>query len=266
MNKDDFFEAIEKEDAKPIDGSNPENEIEAPERNIESKPRFLSKENIKFEKIYIGYAVAVCFLIGGAYMLLSSLFSPSDTETTKPSTSQLHSNSQNSSFKSISTPLKQDSLQAKNYNTELKKSLTELQLQLNTLMAMQKEYIARTEKSFVAIATEIKTLSTTQNKQAESFLEVNSKLTDIKNSDQTKTLIKLAQELQRQIQYMNSKELNLTDKLYLTAVVDGIAWLSDQKGKVLTVKKGSIIDGYGKVLKVDDQHNKVYTESGFVFS
>ncbi len=265
MNKDDFFEAIEKEEAKPADGSNPENEIEAPESKIESKRLFLSKENIKFEKIYIGYAIAVCFLIGGAYMLLSSLFSPSDTETTKPATSQLH-NTPNSVFKAVRTPLNQDSLQVQNHNTELKKSLTELQLQLNTLMAMQKEYIARTEKSFVAIATEIKTLSTTQNKQAESFLEVNNKLTDIKNSDQTKTLIKLAQELQRQIQYMNSKELNLTDKLYLTAVVDGIAWLSDQKGKVLTVKKGSIIDGYGKVLKVDDQHNKVYTESGFVFS
>ena len=118
--------------------------------------------------------------------------------------------------------------------------------------------------------TEITTRDATEaqaQKTMQAALEkINSNLTAIEKSQKAQVLFSLIDQLKRQLSYMNAREINMADKLHLTAVVDGIAWLEDSKGKTMTVKAGDTLDHYGKVLKVDDRNNKVYTASGYVFN
>ena len=76
----------------------------------------------------------------------------------------------------------------------------------------------------------------------------------------------LIEQLKQQLEYLNAKAINMADSLHLTAVVDGVAWLEDAAGKTITVRKGSNLNGYGDVVKIDDAYAKVYTSSGYVFN
>ena len=68
-----------------------------------------------------------------------------------------------------------------------------------------------------------------------------------------------------QMQLLYAQQNQIKDKLSLTAVVDQHAWLEDQEGKSYSVQMGTDIPGYGKVVKIDDKKNMVYTNSGYVF-
>ncbi|OAJ35413.1 hypothetical protein [Piscirickettsia salmonis] len=65
--------------------------------------------------------------------------------------------------------------------------------------------------------------------------------------------------------YLIAKSNNNFDKLTLRAIITGRAWLVNKTGKTITVKKGDFINGYGKVVTIDDKGQQVVTSSGYIF-
>ncbi|GGG01000.1 MULTISPECIES: hypothetical protein [Cysteiniphilum] len=217
-------------------------------------------KSFKFEKIYLVYAVAGLVFVFGAYYVLGTLFGSED----KPSSaikSQVKTQATN-----MPSFVKTESRTIHTENAQVDvKQLQEVKAQLDTLNELQSSISKRSEKTSIEIAQHIKKLESQQDQLLKDMQKITSVINSMQQNDQSKTLISLVSELQRQLQYMNAKEINMNEKLHLTAIIDGIAWLEDKKGRSFTVKEGSQLEGYGKVLKIDSQTYKVYTASGFVF-
>ncbi|WP_116963276.1 hypothetical protein [Fastidiosibacter lacustris] len=264
MSNYDFFEDNEKNkqpDQEQEGRSNQQGMEETSTVNDRNSMNRLSDKlkNFKFEKIYLAYGLAVFMLMAGAYFIFSTLFASDDTS--HPSrTSQISSPNTNTQFVKTEQRIIQNV-----DNKELTQRLQTISTQLNDLQTSQDNNSQRFEKTIIEMAQHIKSVESNQAQMLKSIQSIIKSLDDIQKADQSKTLISLVTELQRQLQYMNAKEINMNEKLHLTAVIDGIAWLEDKKGRSITVKEGSQLDGYGKVLKIDSQAYKVYTASGFVF-
>ncbi|ODN42467.1 hypothetical protein [Piscirickettsia litoralis] len=111
-----------------------------------------------------------------------------------------------------------------------------------------------------------KELSTNQAK-VNSYIQSNSETDSeikvlTKKLDQALTSITKANE---NYTYLISKENNNFDKLTLRAIITGRAWLVNKEGKTLTVKQGDFLNGYGKVIKINDKNQEVVTSSGYIF-
>ncbi|WP_440615193.1 hypothetical protein [Cysteiniphilum sp. 6C5] len=77
-----------------------------------------------------------------------------------------------------------------------------------------------------------------------------------------------AQKLQQMYEMLHAlmmKNTLIKNPLSLVAVVGNYAWLQNNKGVTQSITLGSKIDGYGEVLKIDDQKNQVLMSSGYIF-
>jgi intracellular multiplication protein IcmG len=73
-------------------------------------------------------------------------------------------------------------------------------------------------------------------------------------------LLKLKKKPKRYIKH--GKEMIPVTKYYVQALIPGRAWLISHRGKTLTVRKGSVIPGYGKVELIDPHQGIVSMSSG----
>ena len=224
-----------------------------------SKKSSAKMQRFKVEKIHIIYGISGIAMLFGAYLLLSPLF------MTKASKQQNTSQNQTISqqWQQVNSPslpttgtdysaYKQHSLSQKNdvVNAD----------QLQTLIGMQQQMRKDLKSSYLMLATHIKSIETDLALVKEKV----GKLT-IDNDVMQKTQIALG-NIEGQLQAITAARVASTDKLSLTAIVDGVAWLEDQNGYTRTVVKDSDIPGYGKVLKIDGTKNKVLMSSGYIFS
>ncbi|WP_440682421.1 hypothetical protein [Cysteiniphilum halobium] len=259
MSNYDFFEDDDKKTQVENHEKEPKQSAEAVDNNVTSGLSGRLK-SFKFEKIYLVYVVAGLVFLFGAYFVLGTLFGSDDrpSSSVKPQVKVQATN--------MPPFVKTESKVIRTENAGVNVSqLQEIKAQLSTLNALQNSMSKRSQKTSIEIAQHIKKLESRQDQLLKDIQTMTSVINNIQQNDQSKTLISLVSELQRQLQYMNAKEINMNEKLHLTAIIDGIAWLEDKKGRSFTVKEGSQLEGYGKVLKIDGQAYKVYTASGFVF-
>lgn len=218
----------------------------------------------KFERIYIAYALCAVILGFAAYLLLSSMFGSKNSHKVKPSTTPAHLDSHFQDVQYLPQPVSVADKSADAATIlKLERQVGDLS---NAVSVQQKIMVEFVKKWQTEITTRDATEAQAQKTMQAALEKINSNLTAIEKSQKAQVLFSLIDQLKRQLSYMNAREINMADKLHLTAVVDGIAWLEDSKGKTMTVKAGDTLDHYGKVLKVDDRNNKVYTASGYVFN
>ncbi|QGP55965.1 putative intracellular multiplication protein IcmG [Piscirickettsia salmonis] len=86
-----------------------------------------------------------------------------------------------------------------------------------------------------------------------------------KTNDSLNNLEAVMKKENNQVKLLVANQYSHREKLTLRAIVTGRAWLVNNKGVTLTVIKGSDIPGYGHVVRIDDDKDKVITSSGFVF-
>ncbi|WP_100550366.1 hypothetical protein [Caedibacter taeniospiralis] len=260
MSNYDFFEDTD-QNKQLKDQQRDEHEVSADRIDDKAQPGVTQKlKQIKFEKIHLLYGVAGLIFLFGAYFVLGTLFGGGDNEPAKIKTQTKAVFNENAAFVKTQQP----AVSAAAGESTIKR-LNEMEKQFNSWNQEQRDANKRYEKTSIEIAQHIKKLESQQDELLKTIQSVVTALAEMKQSDQSKTLISLVAELQRQLQYMNAKEINMNEKLRLTAIIDGIAWLEDKKGRSFTIKEGSQLEGYGKVLKIDSQTYKVYTASGFVF-
>ena len=214
--------------------------------------------DIKFEKIYLGYAAAVIILLIGGYIVLSSLFS-SDTKITN--TAVKHMLAQEVHFDAIpETP-------HQSYpKTKINDDINQMIVQLNNNTKIQEKRFESFQKNMMSLSKRIQSIDETQYRLNKEIKNIVIHIDELIKNNKDKALIQLMNTLHNQLQSMNARRLNLADNLKLTAIVDDIAWLEDKNGQSITVKTGNYLNQYGKVLKIDHEHNKVYTSSGLVFN
>ncbi|WP_119343046.1 hypothetical protein [Facilibium subflavum] len=114
--------------------------------------------------------------------------------------------------------------------------------------------------------TEVDSLKNSVAKVQQSLLTLTSYVHQLDEKiDKTVRLSPQLKQISEQLSLLQAEKTNLSDKLALVAVVGNRAWLQDQHGKTVTVSTGDKLDNYGKILKIDDDQERVYTSSGFVF-
>ncbi|GGF93404.1 MULTISPECIES: hypothetical protein [Cysteiniphilum] len=224
-----------------------------------SKTLSTKPQRFKFEKIHIAYAVTGIAMIFGAYLLLSPLFS-----STHPSQKDLSSNQvpdqQWQQIDSPSLPVSGNNYPAYRPQPLNQKHETVTEGQLQSLVTMQQQTQKELKSSYLILAQHIKSIEADLGTLKEGIAKMT------QNSDAMQKAQTALGNIENQLQAMSAARMASIDKLNLTAIVDGIAWLEDQNGYTRTVVKNTEIPGYGKVLKIDSTHNKVFMSSGYVFS
>ncbi|ALA25850.1 hypothetical protein AVI51_07150 [Piscirickettsia salmonis] len=86
-----------------------------------------------------------------------------------------------------------------------------------------------------------------------------------KTNDSLNNLESVMKKESNQVKLLLANQYSHREKLTLRAIITGRAWLVNNKGVTLTVIKGSDIPGYGHVVRIDGDKDKVITSSGFVF-
>ncbi|MGJ3493228.1 hypothetical protein ACR9PT_01425 [Piscirickettsia salmonis] len=111
-----------------------------------------------------------------------------------------------------------------------------------------------------------KELSASQN-EIDSYIKRDNQINDNNKmiiNKLNQVLAEVAKE-NKNYAYLIAKSNNNFDKLTLRAIITGRAWLVNKTGKTITVKKGDFLNGYGKVMTIDDKGQQVVTSSGYIF-
>lgn len=118
-----------------------------------------------------------------------------------------------------------------------------------------------------AVAAQGKANSTLQQQVNQVAQEQAELVTVLKRSAQDmKNISSALNQTKSQLQLLIAERAAHAEKLTLRAVVPGRAWLVNGKGRTTTVTVGMDLGSYGKVVKIDSDHDKVYMSSGYVFS
>ena len=72
-------------------------------------------------------------------------------------------------------------------------------------------------------------------------------------------------ELNRKLELLQAEKIDSTNPLKLVAIMPDRAWLEDSKGRSIAITASAQVEGYGKVLRIDSDKNKIYMSSGYVF-
>ncbi|MBK2123857.1 hypothetical protein [Fangia hongkongensis] len=224
-----------------------------------SKTLSTKPQRFKFEKIHIAYSVTGIAMIFGAYLLLSPLFSSTNTSQKILSGNQAL-DQQWQKIDSLSLPVGGDAYPAYRQQPLNQNRQTMTGGKLQSLIGMQQQTQKELKSSYLILAQHIKSIEADLGALKEGMAKMT------QNSDAMQKAQTALGSIENQLQAMSAARMASIDKLNLTAIVDGIAWLEDQNGYTRTVVKNSEIPGYGKVLKIDSTHNKIFMSSGYVFS
>ncbi|OAJ35152.1 hypothetical protein [Piscirickettsia salmonis] len=114
-----------------------------------------------------------------------------------------------------------------------------------------------------SIKNNINEINKKQNELSAALLSLSENLK--KTNDSLNNLESVMKKENNQVKLLVANQYSHREKLTLRAIITGRAWLVNNKGVTLTVIKGSDIPGYGHVVRIDDDKDKVITSSGFVF-
>ena len=233
--------------------------------------------------IYIG---AVVFILVALYMLYNVLFGWSDTQpkhqvqpqhqqhalglniqnaraqhvTTQPAVAQHHAMTTTQQSAAVHP--------SGNYVSMTKKDMKSL---LNGFAQTTAKQSANLDQRLAAlqqaVAAQGKANGNLQQQVNQVAQEQAELVTVLKRSAQDmKNISSALNQTKSQLQLLIAERAAHAEKLTLRAVVPGRAWLVNGKGRTTTVTVGMDLGSYGKVVKIDSDHDKVYMSSGYVFS
>ncbi len=127
------------------------------------------------------------------------------------------------------------------------------------------------------IYAKISTLSSDSLKMSTEYQELSEKLDKLSIQveklasvveDQSQTIMNLSTRRVYHTRQMHESRASRPQymKYFVKAVIPGRAWLIAENGSTLTVRKGSMIPGYGVVTMVDVSQGRVLTNSGRIIS
>lgn len=157
------------------------------------------------------------------------------------------------------------------------KSNTMLQNDFDKEIRSINDSLIKVKESQDIINAKISTLNSENLKMANDYQELTEKLNKLASQieklssaveDQSQSIMSLSirreyhpQRVQRQ-QIVRPQYI----KYFVKAVIPGRAWLIAENGSTLTVRKGSVIPGYGVVTIVDVTQGRVLTNSGKIIT
>ncbi|WP_018300569.1 hypothetical protein [Fangia hongkongensis] len=250
MSEHEFLDNYQESDYKP---KSDQSKTDHKEKAGDEKGKAFG---FKFEKIYIGYAIAAAVFVYGIYIIVNSLMASSSTETPniqKTPITQLSSRHFTPIKQKTDMRFQQDQQQIERLNKSMivnQQQLKKMEEALNKqtqILQKWSESFNHLDKSVIALEAAIKTYF---NKADRGDLS---------------SLKSLSNELRTEINGLKMQRLSLMNQWQLTAVVGDVAWLENKKGQSITVHVGSVLQGYGKVTRVDDESGQVFTSSGFIF-
>lgn len=137
--------------------------------------------------------------------------------------------------------------------------------------------LSRIKESQDSINSRVSSLSNDTFKLNTEYQEINEKLSKL--ADQVEKIASAVEDQSHTIMVMSEKHRQqqrahvdhpIKQKTYMKynvqAVIPGRAWLIGQNGSTLTVRKGSIIPGYGVVTLIDVSQGRVLTNSGRIIA
>ena len=137
--------------------------------------------------------------------------------------------------------------------------------------------LSRIKESQDSINSRVSSLSNDTFKLNTEYQEINEKINRL--ADQVEKLASAVEDQSHTIMVMIEKHRRqqrthvnhpIRQKTYMKynvqAVIPGRAWLIGQNGSTLTVRKGSIIPGYGVVTLIDVSQGRVMTNSGKIIA
>lgn len=242
-----------------------------------AKAKFAFKEYFDFAKIkkYLSENVPVrnLLIVATAIIFLIIIYNITKGMLT-------HKKSDISKNTSVSTPAKKNKqasqapvtyqqpkdFSAATQQTKLESQNKLLQSKLSQLQQTQDTISSRVSNlgsDTFKLNTEYQEISEKLNKLAEQVEKLASSV-----EDQAHTIMIMSERQRRQprANYAASPRRMTYMKYNVKAVIPGRAWLIGQNGSTLTVRKGSIIPGYGVVTLVDVAQGRVLTNSGRIIT
>lgn len=227
----------------------------------------VKQKKFSFQPIWIIYALGASLLIYGAYNVffgLSSTDSQPTPSTVKSNTDSFAANQQNLPAKQT-LPLESTVSNNTQAVSIIDKKIVQLQHSIEALS----NSLSTLDKSVTAAVKQ-------QATQSQKFDTLQKSITTLTNKPQAQDVIsQLQQSIEQQshtlkalsdeFKSMQVDKLAITHPFHLTAITAQYAWLSDAQGRILSISQGDTLTGYGTVLKIDHDHNKVYLSSGYVF-
>lgn len=209
-------------------------------------------ERIDRKNVIIAIAVIVAVFV--VYKLVSSIFTSSSTQQSKPAR-PLTTNTQ-----SVVTPpaAQQISPLSSQQSPPIGQHQTAVTTAINEkLTALEANSQANLDK----LSSQVTSLQNTLSNLEERLNSLNNTVQDMVNQQQQQ----LAKKVQAQEKLRAKKMRAVTKSIYFVrAIVPGRAWLLTQSGSTVTVSVGANLPGYGTVVLVDPNQGTVTTSSGAI--
>lgn len=269
-NDEEYHFAVE-----PDSGDSNEEEVapsQSTEKTSQSKFDFLNNFDVSKVKEYLSenipvrnaiYAVVAVILLIVIYNITSNLLANKKSKTTKNTT-----NTQS---------IKKKQQKAQQLPATYQQPTNFSDAEQNKLVSQSKSLqnkVSQVQRAQDTINSRVSNLSSDTFKLTTEYQEINEKL--IKLAEQVEKLSSAVEDQSHTIMVMGERQRRqprpshidhpIKRKTYMKydvqAVIPGRAWLIGQNGSTLTVRKGSIIPGYGVVTLVDVAQGRVLTNSG----
>lgn len=232
-----------------------------------------AKKKLKFDSSWIMYGVGGIAVLFAAYMFYSITFPSSNKPQKAPPPQTLEQN-----MTPVHAEIKPPAPQTNDVNTRaLNASMNQMQSQtqnaLNEVAQNLKAEAKFVSEGMKSIANQQKQMAENQEKITKMIADLNDRINGIQTGlDQANAQVKHMANLQQsltsvsqQLSMLQAERTNMADPLQLSAVMPNRAWLQNSKGQTIAITVGTQLQGYGSVTKIDSDHDKVYTSSGYVF-
>lgn len=133
---------------------------------------------------------------------------------------------------------------------------------LNAKMSMLEQQVKSLSEAQTALIALLKKQQIAEQKQLVQQRQTTSNDSIVNGNDITAQKV---QQMYDMLHALTMKNTLIKNPLSLVAVVGKYAWLQNNKGVTQSITLGNTIDGYGEVLKIDDQKNEVLMSSGYIF-
>ncbi|MCF6767116.1 hypothetical protein L3V86_01885 [Thiotrichales bacterium 19S11-10] len=251
-----------------------ETSVDESEKARESLLQKVLSKNILF---YGGIVVlgVVLFIIVNAILDPFGFDKPTKKPQSKPVAQQTFENISQPEIKTVKVA--QQTMSSSVSNVQLNNKVAQIQEEtkkaLEQVAKNLKEESEYVFKGMQQLSKQQKVLADKQDQMVEIIKELSKRMQAVqKDVDMANSKVKNMANLQQtltsisqQLSMLQAERTNMSDPLELSAVMPNRAWLQDTQGRTIAITVGSKLQGYGSVVKIDSENNKVYTSSGYVF-
>lgn len=242
------------------------------EEQSEVVDRPKKKKGIEFNSSWIIYGIGALAILVAVYMVYSLMFASKSKPAPAPKQQTM-----TQSFTPITQPQMQtvrvDNASSQQTNAAFQQMHSDSQRALNEVSQNLKAEAQFVSEGMKKLNDQQNQIIKQQTQMTQAIKELSQSIGSIQNGlDQANAQVKHMANLQQsltsvsqQLSMLQAERTNMADPLQLSAVMPNRAWLQNSKGETIAITVGSQLQGYGNVIKIDSNNDKVYTSSGYVF-